>query len=316
MNLDFGILWIEDSFSPEEEVALQRRVAEGGFNACIDSMPDSDGLKEKARVNNLYHRYDFILLDYRLKDERGDELAPTVRVLFPFTNILFYSGSLSEVELRTRIAAKEVEGVYCSSRERFIERAGSLIEQTAKSLNRLSGMRGLAMRVVAECDELMRRGVRTMTGLGGGYEGMIQALDSDVIEFLTDTEGRYRAAMQGTLDDRLNNRAVDSGKLYNHFRRLTKEVAKNGRALGLDSDITDRLRELRRSTSQYHQNVLQKRNTLGHVRELEGPDGWRLEGGDIDLADFPSLRRAFAEHIDAFRTMVNIVENLVSPKIE
>ena len=96
MNLDFGILWIEDSFSDEEELALRRRVTEAGFSACIDSMPNGQELDEKARVNNLYHRYDFILLDYRLRDELGDELALTVRRQFPSTTILFYSGTLSQ----------------------------------------------------------------------------------------------------------------------------------------------------------------------------------------------------------------------------
>ena len=310
MNLDFGILWIEDFFSREEEVALQRRVTEAGFRACIDSMPNGQGLEEKAQMNSLYHRYDFILLDFRLRDEMGDELAPTVRKLFPSTTILFYSGSLSESELRGRIASKEVEGVYCSTRERFIERAGDLIEQTANSLNRLSGMRGLAMRVVAECDELMRRGIQTMMLWDDGCKEMIQELDADVIEFIAETEERYRAAMAGTLDDRFDTRAIDSGKLHKHFRRLTRELTKNGNSSGLEATAIDRLRELRGNTSKYDLMVLRKRNTLGHVRESEGPDGWVLEGGDISLADFPNLRRTFAEHIAAYREMVNIVETV------
>ena len=267
-------------------------------------------------MNNLYHRYDFILLDYRLGDVQGDELAATVRELFPSTTILFYSGSLPERELRALIASKEVEGVYCSSRDRFIERAGDLIKQTASSLNRLSGMRGLAMRVVAECDELMRHGAQTMTRLDEGCKEMVQKLDDDMIGFFTETEERYRVAMGGTLDDRLETRAIDSGKLHKHFRRLTKELTMTGNSLGLEATAIDRLRELRNSTSQYDPQVLKRRNTLGHVREAEGPDGWVLEGGDISLADFPDLRRTFAKHIDAFREIVDIIETLGGEKTE
>lgn len=310
MNLDFGILWIEDSYSPEEERDLRSRVTEAGFTAYIESMPNGEGLDEKARENKLYHRFDFILLDFRLQDQRGDELAPTVRRKFPSTTILFYSGTLSQGDLRARIASKEVEGVYCSSRERFIERAGDLIEQTANSLNRLSGMRGLAMQVVAECDEMMRSGIQTITQRCVDSRQMTQDLDSDVLGFFAETKGKYRQAMQGSLEDRLQTRAIDSGKLHKHFRRLTRQLTKNGDSLGLGETDIDRLRELRQSTSEYDLKILKKRNTLGHVRETEGRDGWVLEGGDISLDDFPDLRQTFAEHISAFREMIDIIQTL------
>ena len=310
MNLDFGILWIEDFFSPEEKANLQRRVTQAGFSSNIDSIPDSRELEQKAREDKLYHKYDFVLLDYRLQDEKGDELAPTVRELFPSTTILFYSGSLSHAELRALIAKREVEGVYCSTRERFIDRAGILIEQTANSLNRLSGMRGLAMRVVADCDELMRSGARIMTNCDDDCKAKVEALDKDVVEFIENTREKYLAATKRELDDRFNTRAVDSAKLHKHFRRLSAEIVKKGDSLGLDSAEIDRLRELRRKTAQYDQLVLKKRNILGHVRESEGSDGWVLEGGGISLEDFPDMRRTFAEHIDAFREMIVIIEAL------
>ena len=310
MNLDFGILWIEDSFSPEEESALKRRVTEAGFSPYIDSIPNSQGLEQRAKENNLYDKYDFVLLDYKLQNELGDELALTVRELFPSTTILFYSGSRSHSQLRTLVASREVEGVYCSSRERFIERAGILIEQTAKSLNRLSGMRGLAMRVVADCDEMMRSGTRIMTRCDDGCRSKMQELDRDVLGFIDGARKKYLAATHGTLDDRLGTRAVDSAKLHKHFRRLTAQVANNGTSLGLDNAAIERLRELRRKTREYDRQVLKKRNILGHVRELEGADGWVLEGGDISLADFPDMRRKFAEHIAAFQDMVAIIKML------
>ena len=310
MNLDFGILWIEDSFSAEENLALQRRVSEAGFSAYIDSMPNGKGLDEKARVNNLFHRYDFILLDYKLQDELGDQLALTVRHQFPSTTILFYSGTLSQDELRALIASKKVEGVYCSSRDRFIQRAGDLIEQTANSLNRLSGMRGLAMQVVAECDEMMRHGIQTITTLNEDYRRLTQALDDDVLKFFVETERKFRQSMEGSIEDRIQTRAIDSGKLHKHFRRLTKQMAKDGASLGLGEMDIDRLRELRQNTSQYDQQVLAKRNTLGHARESEGSEGWVLEGGDIKLADFPALRQTFAQHVGAFREMIDIIVKL------
>lgn len=313
MNLDLGILWIEDSFSPEEEQALRRRVQDAGFVARIKTIPNGNGIGELARKHQLYHLYDVILLDYRLQDEKGDELAPKVRELFPSTTILFYSGSAEEQRLRSLIADKAVEGVYCCSRVRFTERAGELIDQTARSLDRLSGMRGLAMRVVAECDDLMKVAMLSMCARDGKCADKVADLDNDVLKFLDGVKQAYEDSQSKDLIARIETRAVDSMKLFKHFRRLTEIAAANPASFGLDDTGADRLRELRNSSSQYYQKVLHKRNLLGHVVEVEGNAGWVLRGSDeITVNDFADIRRVFAEHIEAFREMRQLVTLLDS----
>lgn len=314
MNLDFGILWIEDSFSKEEEESLRRRVLDTGFIARIDVIPNSVGIENLAKTHTLYHRYDIILLDYRLKDENGDELAPKIRQLFPSTTILFYSGSVQEEELRGLIAAKQVEGVYCSRRDqqRFIQRAGELIEQTARSLDRLSGMRGLAMRVVAECDELMKKAMLSMCDHDANCAGKMPELDNDVFDFIEKMRNGYTASVAGDLASRLDTRAVDSAKLFSHFRRLTQVVANDPKTFDLNEAQVERLRELRKNSAQYVQHVLAKRNMLGHVVEVQGEKGWRLQGSnEISVDDFPEIRRIFAAHIDAIREIGTLVTPLL-----
>lgn len=313
MNLDIGILWIEDSFSAEEEASLKRRVQEAGFIARIKTIPNGAGIEELARQHQLYHVYDIILLDYRLQDENGDELAPKIRQLFPATSILFYSGSVDEAKLRQLIAAKEVEGVFCSARARFIERAGALIDQTARSLDRLSGMRGLAMKVVAECDDLLKVAVTSMAARDKNCADKVVELDDHVLEDLTKLKARYEAAED--LDQRFATRAVDSMKLFKHFRRLIKVATKTPATFGIEENELDELRELNLSTAQYFENVLNKRNILGHVVEVQGIGGWELSGSDeIAIGDFPEIRQAFAAHIDAFRRMTELVTLLDAQK--
>lgn len=308
MNLDIGILWIEDSYSPEEEATLRRRVQEAGFIARIKVIPNGDGIDDLARKHQLYHVFDLVLLDYKLKGEDGDDLAPRIRELFPSTTILFYSGSEEESELRRMIAEKRVEGVYCSGRTRFIDRAGALVDQTARTLDRLSGMRGLAMRVVAECDDHMRAAVLSMSSRHASCAGLATALDGDVFSFLDGAKTAYEDAAKGDLRSRLDTRAVDSAKLFRHFRRLTNFVATEPSEFGLGTEQVERLRELRKLSAQYVENVLGKRNILGHVAEVEGETGWVLQGSDeIATSDFPDIRRTFAAHIDALREMRALV---------
>ena len=315
MNLDFGILWVEDSFNPDEEEQLKRRVKESGFIARVENIENGERLDEQARLHRLHHRFDFILLDYRLKNAKGDDLAPIIREKFPATTILFYSGTIDEDALRTLIADKKVEGVFCSSRDRFVDRAGTLIDQTAQSLNRLSGMRGLAMHVVAECDDMLKAAVSSMHARDGECAAKLSDLDSDVDEFLALIGVNYADAKSGALEDRLKSRAVDSGKLFKHFRRLTRIAARKPSEFGLSNDQQERLRELRANTTEYDVEVLGKRNILGHAKEIENEDGWSLSGsGEITVEDFPLLRQSFAMHLDAIREMSSIVCSLDEAK--
>jgi CheY-like chemotaxis protein len=311
MNLDLGILWIEDSYEEQEEQNLRRRVQGAGFLARIKNIPNSFGIEDLARNHQLYHEFDLILLDFKLKDEKGDDLAPRIRDLFPSTTILFYSGSATEDELRRIIAEKKVEGVYCSERGRFIERAGSLIDQTARSFDRLSGMRGLAMRVVAECDELMRTAMVLMCERDPKCADKLPELDRDVIAFLDGQKENYVSSCENGLDARLDTRAIDSAKLFKHFRRLVRVVTANPQDFGLNRDGSDALRELNQRSVNYIEQVLHKRNILGHVREEKEATGWVLKGNDdIRPSDFAELRKAFAVHIETFREMGSLMTNV------
>lgn len=222
MNLDIGILWIEDSFSPEEETALRRRILDAGFSPRIKNEINTENIEEIGIDNKLFHRFEIILLDYKLKNEYGDAVAPHIRALFPSTTILFYSGTVDEGQLRKMIAEKEVEGVFCSRRAEFIEKAGALIDQTAHTLNRLSGMRGLSMRVVSECDELMLSCIRLLMEKDQACHDFLKILDSDVIEHLDGMRQRYEAAMAGSFDDRIETRAIDAPRFSSSSDVLLK----------------------------------------------------------------------------------------------
>lgn len=312
MNLDFGVLWIEDSFDDEEKSSLERRIANAGFIPRIVNIENGVRLDELAREHKLFHKYDIILLDFKLLNENGDEIAPLVRQKFPSTTILFYSGTVEESELRQKMAAKQVEGVYCSARSRFIERTGTLIDETARSLDRLSGMRGLAMKVVADCDEIMKDAVRSMCARDPSCLELIGKLDRLVFDHLDDQRRKYQEAVEHGLEARLATFAIDSSKLFSHFRTLTQRVAANPAQLGLDANKVERLKELRERHKHYGVSVLRKRNVLGHAVEVEGADGWTLrstspDSTPISLADFAEIRRTFASYVAAFREMRDLV---------
>jgi hypothetical protein len=164
------------------------------------------------------------------------------------------------------------------------------------------------MRVVAECDALMKTAMLSMCNRDANCSGKVSELDGDVLTFMASMKEAYEAAISGDLNSRLDTRAVDSAKLFKHFRRLTQVAATDPETFGLNPGQVERLRELRKLSAQYDQNVLKKRNILGHVIEVQGTAGWILEGSsEISVEDFPEIRRAFAAHIAAFREMSGLV---------
>ena len=167
------------------------------------------------------------------------------------------------------------------------------------------------MRVVAECDELMKSAVLSMCARDPNCAAKMDKLDEDVLAFIQSVKEAYEASLGGGLLSRLETRAIDSAKLFKHFRRLTQVAAANPATFGLDNEGVERLRELRNASAQYNENVLQKRNILGHVVEVQGENGWTLRGSDeISTSDFADIRRTFAAHIEAFRVMSQLVTSV------
>ncbi len=142
MKLQFGLLWIEDNFSEQEESEIRDGAAAAGFELRIKNSKDGSDIEAMAELQQKFHSFDLVLLDLNLAGSvRGDELAPRVRQLFRSTPILFYSGSDNEAGLRNRMAKDQVEGVFCAGRDNFTSRASELIQDYSHTLNRLSGMR-------------------------------------------------------------------------------------------------------------------------------------------------------------------------------
>lgn len=285
MNLTFGVCWIEDQASSRLKSAVERAVRAAGFEPEIELVVSQDDIQAFARRQQHFQDYDLILLDLRLGGNRlGDALAPKVRKHFRSTPIVFYS-AVSVPELRRRMAKKRIDGVYCTSRGTLAKRVERLISDLTPTLNRLSGMRGLAAQVVAECDEEFRRILLHIKDLQGNESAIVQSLK----RALASSHGRQAAEASpiGGLSELLSHPAISSGLLFD-------EVSKRLRPL---TPASDELREARLAITDYGSRVLKRRNILSHALEERTAEGWRIDGGigkpDLTVADFPDFRSDF-----------------------
>jgi len=299
MKLKFGLLWIEDNYSQQEEDEIRVGAAGAGFELEITGSKDGSDIEQLAVRHQKFHSFDLILLDLNLaRGVRGDALAREVRHLFRSTPILFYSGSDNEAGLRDRMANDRIEGVFCASRDNFTSRASELIQDYAHTLNRLSGMRGLAMEVVAEVDVICREVISKIA---------VDELKTVAIKILDKAVGTQSEKNLGEfpklpdLTERMDHPATDSMKSFDVFRELLR---KHINTLP-DGNIKDDLRGLRVTTQAYREQVIDVRNVLGHALEVQSEKGWVIRDRNgkqfMTIADFPEYRSNFLKHLRAMR---------------
>ncbi len=296
MSLYLGICWIEDQAHEAEIDRVEIAVRNAGFEPLIERIETADEIREFAKRQNHHQDFDLILLDLNLGDGlRGDELASQVRSAFRSTTILFYSAE-DESTLRTRIAEQRVEGVYCINRDRLAARVEELVGHLSPSLNRLSSMRGLAARIVAECDQEFRAILMKLGGEDTANE-IVVSLRNRVVE---------AAGVQVQSVEKLETLQELLASHYVHSAALFNEVKDRATKRGGD-ELLAIVRNLKKN---FLSQVINRRNTLAHALEERTNTGWHIvrDGGDpVTVADFTRYRREFATQLGKVRRVRDIL---------
>lgn len=151
MRLKYKILWFENTDSAYETLRtyVEEYLEDNGFIVEIFRYSnDDDGIETILAKAD----FDLILMDYGLDGVNGDEVIEKIRNQELFTEVVFYSASPTR-EIRESIAAKEVDGVYCTSRQisEFEDKVIKVINNTIKKVQDINNMRGL---VIAEVIDL------------------------------------------------------------------------------------------------------------------------------------------------------------------
>lgn len=303
MNLTFGICWIEDQASDAEFEAISRSIRNVGFEPEIRRVQSPNEIREFAQQQEHFQEYELILLDLRLGDGLlGNELALQVRQSFRSTPILFYSAE-HETRLRKMMADKQIEGVYCASRDRLPDRVKELVSNMSPALNRLAGMRGLAARVVAECDHELRVIIQSFGGTAEKDAELVERIKYQINE--AKEEQSKQLLKLRSLSELLNSHITTSGTLFKVAYVL------------LNNHSVDEVGELRRELKKYQNDVLNRRNTLSHALEQKTENGWFIKRHnskkDLTVEDFQRYRADFLKNLS---TLKRLRELLVTEQSE
>jgi len=166
MNLKYKILWIEDEKDwVDSEIEF------------IESHLKKYGFVLEYKNPEKYEEYDFsqfdvIVVDYNLANgEKGENVIEEIRNQEFYTEILFYS---RDGEDKLRELVKNLDGIYCASKDSCRKKLEGLICTTIRKTQDLNNLRGLVMAETSELDEMMKEILILLTKKGKVEEQKIK----------------------------------------------------------------------------------------------------------------------------------------------
>ena len=173
-----------------------------------------------------------------------------------YTEIVFYSSSSID-DLRLSIQRKGLDGVYCANRGTgFIDKVKDIIKQTLKKVLDINTMRGIVMASASDFDQKMIDIILAYKKLKNDveYNAFLQKRKGKLIISLND---KVKLINKKEPHDILGARDFDSSHKLRAVLNIVKELFPN----------------LTETTKAFKLDVLNIRNPLAHVTEIEDPSG-------------------------------------------
>jgi len=288
MRLNYEILWFENdktSFNVKKKF-VKSFLEEEGFN-FIEPRNEVDGSNiETIPFNN----YDLIIADLKLdNDDKGTDLLKSIREDKQiFTEVLFYSSD-GEEKVRELLKEHGIDGAYCADRknEDFEYKVREVIKTTIKKVQDVNNMRGLVMAEVAELDikmiDLLKKYV---SGLKTEHKDVfLNKRKRRVLESLEKMIAEFQEVSEETI---FEHRDFNTYHKWMSMKNVVKAID--------DKVIASKLHD-------YEKDIIQKRNKLAHVKEVEAANGEKsLADGDFIFNDEAcrEIRKDLQKHAENF----------------
>jgi len=254
MNLTYKILWFEDQKDfVDVYISDLKKYIEGLGFQFINPHVEIDN-SNTDRIN--YNEYDLILMDYKLSDgNKGDSIINRIREFNVFTEVVFYSSTNLD-ELRLTIQKNGLDGVFCVSRSEaaFLPKVKDIINLTLRKVLDLNALRGIVMATVSDFDEKMLEIIDMYKKYLGEEESKI---------FMQKRKNKLEESIIDRVEKVKEMDISDFHKDYNfdtsHKWRTVLNIVK------------DQLPQLKDLTESFKKDIIDIRNPLAHVKEVEDP---------------------------------------------
>lgn len=260
MRLEYSVLAIDDQPDSAETfaTAVSDYLATEGFDLIWKTCATQADLV--AHLDTLGRsRPDIVVVDNKLGEsfggDDGSHWAGRVRKMFPYTDIVFY-GQDAAGELRRKIAAAAVDGVYCSYRPDLVEHLRDLIAVHVRRWTDAPAMRGLAVGIAAELDDILRA---ACIEVASHHEKNVR----DIVYTKVAKDAKDRSEKRPKVIDGYIQ-ADDYRQLFHEHQEFgALELAKTIRRLA-EAIEGQAVEDAKDFFERYKQDVVQPRNVLAH----------------------------------------------------
>ncbi|MDT7836266.1 hypothetical protein [Aquabacterium sp. OR-4] len=306
MRLDFNVLWVDDQPGSvgNQIKSIASQMAAEGFEFRPRQCTTLDQVNAAISEDVFTDEVDLILVDWDLGNGmHGEDAIERIREVVQYKDVVFYSGQSSVVELRQKAYEKQLEGVYCASREGLVDEVVGVFDSLIKKVLDLDHTRGIVMGATSDIDHM----INTCLSLahdkldeGGKAKFIEEAMrrvteqvenvtkQGEKLKKVPSVEALFKAHMLFTSDHRLRMLATVLG--MDEFAAHAAGVA---------------------TVKSYREGVVHDRNTLGHaVLVPQGrPDSVVDDTGKVvDIAQMRELRKLILNLRAEFRALLDAMQ--------
>ena len=307
MRLDFNVLWVDDQPNRvDAQITRIKKEMQGhGFDfqptMCVSLAEVQQRISDQLFTDEV----DLILVDWDLGNNvEGQNVISLVRDRIRYKDVIFYSAQKDAGELRELAFTSGAEGVYCAHRTELVEEVVGVFEPRTKKVLDLDQVRGTVMGATSDIDDMIL----------------------DTLHFMHErSDAAGQAAMLGRTLDHIDGKVADMGALAKQLRE--QNTFKGVLAANLLFSAYDRLRmlthllelecfkphhEYRRAVVDYMNNVVPKRNRLGHrvLVPAGRPNAEDGEAEQMSLGETRALRCRLLELRAEFRRLLAALAGL------
>lgn len=306
MRLDFNVLWVDDQPASVahqiKSIALQ--MADEGFEFKPRQCSTIDQVEQVVADSVFTDEIDLILVDWDLGNNmHGEDAIERIRQIVQYKDVVFYSGQKTVVELRKKVYERELEGVYCASREGLVDEVVGVFESLIKKVLDLDHTRGIVMGATSDIDYMVNACLTLAHGkldnVGRAKfieEAMRRVVDqvtnitkqSDKLKAAPTVEALFNAHMLFTSDNRL---------------RMLMSILGTGEFTAHADSV--------KTIQSYREGVVSGRNTLGHaVLVPQGKPNSVVDeaGKTVDIEQMRQLRKLILGLRADFRALFDAMQ--------
>lgn len=306
MRLDFNVLWVDDQpASVTNQIrSITSQMAAEGFDFKPLQCTTIEQVEAAISESVFTDEVDLILVDWDLGNgAHGEDAIERIRETVQYKDVVFYSGQTPVVELRQKAFEKQLEGVYCASREGLVDEVVGVFDSLIKKVLDLDHTRGIVMGATSDIDHMINTCLTLAHGKlndGGKAKFIEEALKrvADKVKSITKqgeklkatptVEALFKAHMIFTSDDRL--RMLSSILGMDEFAEYSAGVT---------------------IVESYRDGVVRNRNTLGHVVLVpQGKPSSVVDdaGKVVDITQMRELRKLILSLRADFRNLLDAMQ--------